>query len=141
MSTGGLRPLSKTSPECHHNFIGTSRERWGYISKAKGPDCKPGSEILDQIFPLKHYLMHEVTIGGQTGPAKRVVQTILMDVSGNAYKFTSKGVEESLRLMVSEIAPDEWQEPIPIVVRSTTGSGGRRYYTITPADERYVEEE
>ena len=137
----GLIPISHSTPECLHNFTGDQHEQWRMASFATGTDCKPGADIVDQVFSLKYWFVHMIDLTNQQGEMVRVPRTVLIDGADNAYGFVSEGVYKSLRTMVSYLGKEPFDPTIPIVVKSQQNSGGRKFYNIQPAREKYVEEE
>jgi hypothetical protein len=132
---------SESKPACAHNFNGDPLEQWRLSSAATSVECKAGSEIVDQVFGLKNWFCHKVTISNDGGSNVDTVRTVLMDSAGNAYGFVSQGVYKSLRIMISHMGTNEFDPPIPIVVKSSKRAGGRKYYSIEPAPKAYEEVE
>lgn len=130
------RPDSQ--PAAISNFSGDAEEQWRMTAAAMGPSCGEGQDILDQTFPLRYWLCHEVFVNNpERGPTK-CVRTVLIDPQGNAYGFVSGGVYDSLRYLVQCLGPGPYDPALLIVVKSRT-KGNRRFYMIEPAPRRSEE--
>ena len=138
---GGLSELDRERPACVHNFSGDAIEQWRLTCFATGVECKPGAEIVDQVFGLKYWFVHEIELANDRGQMNKALRTVLIDASGNAYGFVSSGIYKALQLMVSHLGREAFDPPLPIIVRSRKNAGGRKYYSIEPANEQYANEE
>ena len=136
-----LTPITEQTPDCLHNFEGGAHEQWRLSCFATGAQCKPGQEIIAQVFGLKFWYVHMVTLQNGRDKPITVPRTVLIDGADNAYGFVSKGVYDSLRKMVSHFGKEPFDPPIPIVVKNQSSTGGRKFFAIEPANEKYVEEE
>jgi len=120
-----------------HNFDGDALHNWRLASFATSGSCREGNTIIGQNFALKYWFCHGVEVTKEDGSRVKAIRTVLMDATGDAYGFVSEGVYESLRLLVQHLgeSPDIW--PVNIVVRGVERKGGKRFYNIEPAPERY----
>ena len=141
VTEGKLRPITLEMPECIHNFDGDKDRKWDLIALATGPKCQKGRDILGEVFGLKYWFMQLSTIRGNQGKPQQVVRTVLFNGADQPYYFFSRGVEESLRLMISVCGDKVFNPPKPIVVAESHDSGGKRFYAITPAPRQYETEE
>lgn len=137
----GLSEMDRERPACVHNFSGDAIEQWRLTCFATGVECKPGAEIVDQVFGLKYWFVHEIELSNDRGQLNKALRTVLIDASGNAYGFVSSGIYKALQLMVSHLGRESFDPPLPIIVRSRKNAGGRKYYSIEPANEQYANEE
>lgn len=140
-ATDGLQALGNGKPACAHNFSGDPVEQWRLTCFATGVDCKKGAEIVDQVFGLKNWFIHEIELPNDRGEYTKAIRTVLIDGAGNAYGFVSQGIYKALELMVSHLGKEPFDPPLPIVVKSRSHGGGRKYYSIEPANEQYIEAE
>lgn len=128
----------KLAPATIHNFQGSAQEVWEKVSFARSVSCRPGNELINNVFPLSYWLCHEAYVNKETG-RQQCVRTVLMDATGTCYGFMSNGVYDSLRDLVQALGPGPYDPPINITVRSKDKEGGRRVYTIEPAPRRSEE--
>ena len=140
-TSDSLTPITQSTPECLHNFQGDEHEQWKLSCFATGNSCNPGQDIVDQVFGLKYWYVHLVTLKNNQDEHVTQPRTVLIDGANNAYGFVSQGVYKSLRNMVAHLGNKPFDPPIPIVVRNQSQNGGRKFFSIEPANEKYVEEE
>lgn len=119
-----------------HNFDGDAQGVWRMTAAATGPSCGDGESILNAPFPLKYYLCHEAVVNNPDKGPVRVVRTVLIDPTGNAFGFTSSGVYDSLRMLVDALGPGPYDPAVMIQVSSRQGKAGRKFYAIEPAPVR-----
>lgn len=141
ISENGLRPVSEDKPVCEHNFPDNKDIQWELMSLATGSNCKKGREIINEVFGLKYWFMENTTINGQGGQAVAVTKTVLFNGSDQPYYFYSKGVERSLRLLVSIFGKEVFDPPKPIMIAQSNDSAGRTHYSIIRAPKSYETEE
>lgn len=83
--------------------------------------------LLKNVFIQKYDKVNEET--GEVIPKTR---TILIDSEGKSYASASKGLYNSLlKLMALLGKPDEWEEPIKVMIKEVTINKGKTY-AITP---------
>lgn len=91
--------------------------------------------LLDKVgeeLSIKDVVLQTVTVTNQqTGEMEGAVRTTLIDVDGNAYNATSKGIAQSLRQVFNIIGePTTWGEPLKVVPREKKGANGFRFLTL-----------
>ena len=95
-------------------------------------DSSPLDEHLNEEFELANYIVQVVEIADNgTGEIVQAARTILIDVEGNAYHGTSKGLMTAIRNLNATVGdPSQWEGNTVRIKVVEEGVKPRRYFTI-----------
>jgi len=108
------------------NFTGTQMDRLKLASRAMGGAVKPLAEQINQVIKPEFYLVHQVPmLDDETRKMVNQPRVVIFDRNGEAYQAVSRGVYDSLALVVTMLPSTELPDDLAFKVLQSPTRNGR----------------